>query len=45
MPLGESETIQMVDATVIAPGSDFGPRYRLEALFRPGWHGPRLEGL
>jgi hypothetical protein len=36
MPLGESETIQMVDATVIAPGSDFGPRYRIEALLGQG---------
>src|SRR5580693_3389780 len=36
MPLGESETIQMVDATVIAPGSDFGPRYRIEALLGEG---------
>src|ERR1700685_438532 len=39
MPLGESETIQMVDATVIAPGSDFGPRYRIEVLLGQGGMG------
>jgi eukaryotic-like serine/threonine-protein kinase len=39
MPLGESETIQMVDATVIAAGSDFGPRYRIEALLGQGGMG------
>lgn len=39
MPMGESETIQMVDATVIAPGSDFGTRYRIEALLGQGGMG------
>jgi eukaryotic-like serine/threonine-protein kinase len=39
MPLGESETIQMVDATVITPGSDFGTRYRIDALLGQGGMG------
>src|ERR1700734_1131991 len=39
MPMGESETIQVMDATVIAPGSDFGPRYRIEALLGQGGMG------
>jgi serine/threonine protein kinase/tetratricopeptide (TPR) repeat protein len=39
MPLGESETIQVMDATVIAPGSDFGTRYRIEALLGQGGMG------
>jgi serine/threonine protein kinase/tetratricopeptide (TPR) repeat protein len=39
MPLGDSETIQMVDATVIATGSDFGSRYRIEALLGQGGMG------
>jgi eukaryotic-like serine/threonine-protein kinase len=39
MPLGESETIQMMDATAIAPGSDFGPRYRIDALLGQGGMG------
>src|SRR5271169_6666838 len=39
MPLGESETIQMVDASAIALGSDFGPRYRIETLLGQGGMG------
>jgi len=39
MPIGESETIQMVDTTALKPGADFGPRYRIEALLGQGGMG------
>ena len=39
MPLPESETIQMVDATALSPGSDFGRRYRIEGLLGQGGMG------
>jgi eukaryotic-like serine/threonine-protein kinase len=39
MPVGDSETIQMVDPTAISPGSDFGPRYGIEALLGQGGMG------
>jgi tetratricopeptide (TPR) repeat protein/TolB-like protein/tRNA A-37 threonylcarbamoyl transferase component Bud32 len=39
MPVGESETIAMVDTTALAPGSDFGTRYRIEALLGQGGMG------
>jgi tetratricopeptide (TPR) repeat protein len=39
MPITDSETIQMVDPTVISLGSDFGPRYRIEALLGQGGMG------
>jgi tetratricopeptide (TPR) repeat protein len=39
MPVGESETIQMVDATALPTGSDFGRRYRIEGLLGQGGMG------
>jgi eukaryotic-like serine/threonine-protein kinase len=39
MPIAESATIQTVDPTVLKPGSDFGPRYRIEALLGQGGMG------
>jgi serine/threonine protein kinase len=39
MPVGDSETMVMVDATALAPGSDFGSRYRIEALLGQGGMG------
>lgn len=39
MPVGESETIQMMDTSALPPGSDFGPRYRIESLLGQGGMG------
>lgn len=39
MPIGDSETMVMVDATALAPGSDFGTRYRIDALLGQGGMG------
>lgn len=39
MPVGDSETIQMVDTTALLPGSDFGTRYRIEGLLGQGGMG------
>ena len=39
MPVGDSETMVMVDATALAPWSDFGSRYRIEALLGQGGMG------
>lgn len=39
MPVSDAETIVMVDSAVLAPGSDFGPRYRIESLLGQGGMG------
>lgn len=39
MLIGDSETIQVVDPATISLGSDFGPRYRIEALLGQGGMG------
>jgi eukaryotic-like serine/threonine-protein kinase len=37
--MGDDVTMQAVDATVITPGSDFGPRYRIDSLLGQGGMG------
>jgi eukaryotic-like serine/threonine-protein kinase len=39
IPVGESETLEVVDASSLSPGSDFGPRYRIDALLGQGGMG------
>jgi eukaryotic-like serine/threonine-protein kinase len=39
LPVGDAETVEMVDRTAIQPGSDLGPRYHIEALLGQGGMG------
>ncbi len=39
MPISDSATIRMVDPTALSAGSDFGTRYRIEALLGQGGMG------
>jgi serine/threonine protein kinase/Tfp pilus assembly protein PilF len=39
MPIDDAATMRMTDPTVITPGSDFGPRYHIEALLGQGGMG------
>src|ERR1700722_14492894 len=39
MPVGDSETVMMVDTSALPPGSDFGSRYRIEKLLGQGGMG------
>ena len=39
MPISDSETVQIVDASALSPGSDFGKRYRIESLLGQGGMG------
>ncbi|HXW55892.1 MAG TPA: tetratricopeptide repeat protein [Candidatus Cybelea sp.] len=39
MPLSEDETLVTSDSSVLVPGTDFGPRYRIESLLGEGGMG------
>jgi len=39
MPMNDDVTIQVVDTSALAPGSDFGTRYRIESLLGQGGMG------
>jgi tetratricopeptide (TPR) repeat protein/TolB-like protein len=39
MPVGDSETMVVTDVGALAPGSEFGPRYRIDALLGQGGMG------
>jgi eukaryotic-like serine/threonine-protein kinase len=39
MPISDAATIQLLDTSALTPGSDFGPRYRIESLLGQGGMG------